>query len=308
MSFINYTIQSSDSLKLVCYKWEVENPKFAVQILHGMNEHMGRYDEFARFLTKNGIVVYGEDHRGFGKTANGVENIGHVSDKDGMNKIVEDTVLFHKHIKSENPNLPVVLLGHSLGSFLARMISVKYLEIADLYIFTGSGGDTGVKGRIGLLLASTLRLFGSEKRREFLNKVLFQEFNKSFKPAKTAFDSLTRDEKIVKKYMNDPFCTQTPSVQFFYDMANISFDVNKNKNIEKTDFEKPVLFVSGSMCPVGENSKGIKKVESIYKKIGVKDVQLLLYKDARHEILNETNRIEVYQDILSWTLSKLKIN
>jgi len=305
MSFKNFNFKSPRGTNIVGYKWENNNPKFTVQLVHGMNEHAGRYDEFAQFLVKNGGVVYANDHIGFGKTAGDISNVGHMADENGMEKAADDILVLNQIIKSENPNLKTIVLGHSLGSFLTRLAFIKTSEFSDLQIYTGTGADPEFKGRIGLFIVKFLKLFGNKKRSKFLNKILFDEFNKPFKPAKTPFDSLTRDEKIVEEYMNDPLCTQIPSVQFFYDMAKLSIFVNKKENILKTDLSKPVLFVSGSMCPVGDFSKGITKLYTNYKETGVNDVELKLYKDARHEILNEINRDEVYQDILDWINLKL---
>lgn len=305
MAFKNFNLKTSDGTVLVCYKWENKSPNFVVQIAHGMLDHSGRYDKFAQFLNKNGAVIYSEDHRGHGKTAGNLENIGHLADKDGMNKVADDILLLNDHIKSEYPDLPIVVVGQSLGSILLRLALIKDKDFADICIFTGAGADPGIKGRIGLFIISFLKLFGGKKRNKSLNNLLFNDFNKPFKPVKTPFDSLSRDEEVVKAYMNDPYCVHVPSVQFFYDMVKASIFVNKKSNILKTDLSKPILFVSGSMCAVGEFGKGITKLFENYKSYGVKDVELKLYKDGRHDILNEINREEIYNDILKWISNRI---
>lgn len=300
MAYKNFEITSKDNKKLVCYKWKAENPKAVVQIVHGMSEHAGRYDEFASFLTQNGILVYAEDHRGHGKTAGTIERVGHVADEDSMGKIMEDVVLLHKKIKEDNPNLPVYLLGHSMGSFISRMFSYTHPDLVDGFIYSATSAHPGAKGSLGVKLAAIVKAFGKRKRSKLFDTIAFGDFNKKYKPNRTKKDWLTRDNQVVDNYIKDEFCMQIFSAQFFYDLANVVIDINEETNIKNSNLDKPILFISGDMDPVGEYGVGFKKVVDTFKKYGATDVTTKLYEGGRHEMLKEINREEVYNDILSW--------
>lgn len=306
MKYKNYELTVSDGKKIVCYKWEVNNPKAIVQIVHGMSEHAARYDEFAQFLNENEISVYAEDHRGHGKTAVSVERVGHMADEDGMTKVMEDVVMLHKEIKENNPNIPVFILGHSMGSFISRMLSYNYPDIADGFIYSATSAHPGIKGTAGVKLAALIKAFGKRNRSKLFDSIAFGDFNKKYKPNKTKKDWLSRDEQVVADYINDEYCMQIFSAQFFYDLATATIDINEETNIKNSDLTKPILFISGDMDPVGEYGKGITKVVDKYKELGAGDVTFKLYEGGRHEMLNEINRKEVYSDVLNWIVSKLK--
>lgn len=306
MVYTNYELTASDNKKIVCYKWEVNNPVAIVQIVHGMSEHAGRYDEFAKFLNENNISVFAEDHRGHGKTAGLIERVGHMADEDGMTKVMEDVATLYKDIKAKHPNTPVFVLGHSMGSFISRLLAYSYPDIADGFIFSATSAHPGIKGTAGVKLAAFIKLFGKRNRSKLFDSIAFGDFNKKYKPNRTKKDWLSRDEKIVDDYINDDYCMQIFSAQFFYDLANITIDINEDTNIKNSDLTKPILFISGDMDPVGEYGNGITKVVDKFKELGAKEVTFNLYEGGRHEMLQETNRKEVYLDVLNWIKSKLK--
>jgi alpha-beta hydrolase superfamily lysophospholipase len=305
MAFKNFELTTNDNKEIVCYRWEIKNPKAIVQIVHGMSEHAARYDNFAMFLNSNNISVYANDHRGHGKTAGTIERVGHAADEDGLTKTMEDVAQLNNYIQKENKGIPIFVLGHSMGSFISRLLSYTYPDLAKGYIFSATSAHPGIKGTAGVKLAAFIKTFGKRKRSKFFDTVAFGDFNKKYKPNRTKKDWLTRDEKIVDEYINDKFCMQIFSAQFFYDLASITIDINNDNNIKKSDLSKPILFMSGDMDPVGEYGKGISKVVDKYKELGAKNVDFRLYDGGRHEMLNETNKDEVYADVLSWILSKL---
>jgi alpha-beta hydrolase superfamily lysophospholipase len=306
MAFKNYELTTSDNKQLVCYKWDIENPKAIVQIAHGMSEYSARYEAFAQFLNSNGIAVFAEDHRGHGKTAGSIGRVGHVADEDGMTKIMEDVVLLYKDIKKKYSKIPVFILGHSMGSFISRMLAYSYPEIYDGFIFSATSAHPGLKGTVGVKLAALIKSFGKRNRSKLFDSIAFGDFNKKYKPNRTQKDWLSRDEKVVDDYIKDKYCMQIFSAQFFYDLASVSIDINEDTNITNSDLTKPILFISGDMDPVGEYGKGITKVVNKFKELGASDVSFSLYEGGRHEMLQETNKSEVYKDVLTWILAKIK--
>lgn len=299
------TINSSNPVHV--NNWTCSNPRAIVHIIHGMSEHSARYEHFAKALNEVGCSVYSSDLRGHGKTAGSVENVGFFAEKNGWNLVVQDLVELTKEIKDKHPNLPVFILGHSMGSFFARNIAYQAPNLVDGYIFSGTLGHPGWKGILGKPLAKLSgAIRGKKKKSNFLQKTSFAGFNKRVENKRTEKDWLTRNEVIVDEYINDPFCMQIFSNQFFYDLATGVLNINKIGNIEKVNKDTPVLFVSGAMDPLGVYGKGPTEVYNKYQKVGVKDLEMEFFEGGRHEILNETNREEVYEVIINWLKEKIK--
>ncbi len=299
-----FSFKASDGTKIAAYRWLPEaksNIKAAVQIAHGMAEHAARYDRFAKELVKSGYAVYANDHRGHGKTAGALENVGYFADEKGWDKVVDDMRVLNGIIKKENPKVPIFLFGHSMGSFLSRQYSMLYGSDIKGLILSGTGGDPGLLGKIGLLLAKReAKRKGSKTRSPLLDKLSFGAFNKAFKPNRTNFDWLSRDNAEVDKYVADPYCGDVFTAGFFCDMLGGLAFINDSKNIARIPKELPVYLFSGSMDPVGANTKGVLQVFNSLVKAGIRDVTYKFYQDARHETLNETNRDEVFQDVIAW--------
>jgi alpha-beta hydrolase superfamily lysophospholipase len=299
----NFKFKSSDGTNIFVNKWSLEEdakPKGVIQIAHGMAEHSYRYSGFAQALTSDGFAVYANDHRGHGKTA-ASEDIGYFSDENGWNLVVEDMHTLTNIIKRENPNVPVFLLGHSMGSFLSRTYIQQYSKDTAGVILCGTGGDLGLLGNIGMLIAKReIKRIGKRARSKRMDKLSFGNFNKAFKPNRTNFDWLSRDNKEVDKYIKDPLCGEVFTAGFFYDMLGGLKELMKKENIEKIRKELPIYLISGEKDPVGKNTKGVLQAYESYNKAGIKDISYKFYTDARHEILNETNKEEVYKDIIIW--------
>ena len=286
-------------------KWTVDQPRAIVHIIHGMSEHIGRYDHFAKALNKAGYSAIGSDLRGHGKTAGSIENIGFFADQDGWNLVVQDAIQLTKEIKAENPNVPVFILGHSMGSFIARTLAFTDPDLVDGYLLSATIGHPGWKGIVGKPMSKLMgALFGKKKPSKFLADTSFAGFSKRIKDKRTNKDWLTRDPKIVDQYIADPFCMQIFSNQFFNDLAIGVLEISKKSNIEKVSKNTPVVFISGSMDPAGEYGKGPTEVFEKYKSANVENVDLHLFEGGRHEILNETNREEIYGFIVQWLNDK----
>ena len=301
MNYINDTFTTTDQKELVTYKWETEQPKALVLIVHGMSEHAARYDDFATYLSNQGILTYSLDLRGHGKTAGNLENVGQFAMQNGWKRVVQDIYEFGSKLQEINENLPFILLGHSMGSFLARNVAYQYPKLADGYIFSATAGHPGLIGVIGKSVANiNMKLAGKKKRSALMTKLTFGDFNKKYENPRTEKDWLTRDEKIVDQYINDPYCMQVFTTQFYTDLLHGILDVNDFSNLLKMDKTKPILLFAGDMDPVGNYGKGPIEVAEKLKRAGVQDVEVKIYPEGRHEMLNEINKDEVYKLITNW--------
>jgi alpha-beta hydrolase superfamily lysophospholipase len=299
-----FTFKTSDGIQIFTYRWvpdEASAVKGVVQIAHGMAEHAARYERFADALTKAGYAVYANDHRGHGKTAGSQDNLGYFADENGWEKVVEDMHTLTVIIKKENPNKPFFLFGHSMGSFLSRNYSMLYASELIGLILSGTGGDPGAIGKIGLFVAKMDAMFhGRKAKSEIMNKLSFGAFNSAFKPNRTDYDWLSRDNAEVDKYINDPLCGTVFTAGFFCDMLGGLDFINNKENIGKIPKNLPIYLFSGAKDPVGANTKGVNQVYNSLKNAGIGDLTLKFYEDGRHESLNEINRDEVFRDVIAW--------
>lgn len=304
--FSNSIFTSFDRKKITLYDWKVEHPKLQVHIIHGMSEHSGRYNHFANWLNSKGIRVVCSDLRGHGKTAGEIKNVGFFDDNDGWNKVVKDLKLINDKIKEEY-SIPLIIIGHSLGSLLGRSLAINYQNSADAFIFSATSDHPGLKGFIGKPLAKLCSLLlGKKKQSKLLDFLTHGDFNKKIKNNKTKKDWLSRDNSVVENYMNDPYCMQIFSNQFFTDLAYGVIEVNKRKEISKMNINSPILLLSGQMDPVGNYGKGVINISEKFKKENIKNVTVKLFDEGRHEMLNETNKTEVYNYIYNWLINITK--
>lgn len=303
-----FTFESKGNVKIFVRKWMPEDntPKAVFQIAHGMAEHSIRYKEFVEFLTNLGYVVYAHDHRGHGKTAGLPEDVGNFALENGWELVVEDIYNLAKKIKDENPNLKHFILGHSMGSFITRTLLTKYDIKFDGAIISGTNFKRGFIVNSGKFLGKIQgAIKGKTKPSKLLDKMSFGSYNKPFKPIKTQFDWLSRDYDRNKDYVDDPYCGVVMSNRFFVDMLTLIGYANNFENMNKVPKDLPIFIFSGAMDPVGEFGKEVEAVYNKYKTLGVKDIKLKLYEGGRHEMLNETNRQEVYNDITTWIEERL---
>lgn len=304
MKSSEFSLIMRDGYKIRMYKWEPDDDKDiigAVQLVHGSCEHSKRYADFANFLTNNGYIVYSSDLRGHGLSATNEEDLGYFGEKNGWSNLIEDLDEVTKFIKKEHPNLKVFMLGHSMGSFLARHYAILYGENINGLIATGTAHNPRFILKFGRFLAERdIKKNGGKHRNELLNKMSYDSFNNQFKPTKTNKDWLSRDEKIVDKYIEDNLCGFVFTSAAFRDMFLGLLFITDSSNIKNTPKDLPILLLSGANDPVGNNGKMVKKAYEEYKKCGIENIQMKLYDSMRHEILNEIEKEKVYKDILSW--------
>lgn len=310
MKCTNFTFKGEEGLDIYTYKWEDENikkPKAVIQIAHGMAETAQRYETFAKVLTKNGYIVYINDHRGHGKTAKIIENVGHLAEKEGFRCLVEDMYTLTNIIKKENEDLPIYLFGHSMGSFASQRYIMDYSNNLSGLILCGSNGKQGIILNLAhLIINHEIKKYGRRFKSNKINNLIFGgEIIR--RNEKTKFDWLSRDKEQVEKYINDPFCGVVCSCGFFYDLVQGLKEIEDKENLKKVPLDIPIYIISGDKDPIGKNGKGVLKLRDRYIKLGVKDVTCKLYKDGRHELLNEINREEVFEDIICWLNNKIEI-
>ncbi len=279
-----------------------------VQISHGIGDHSERYRDFMSFLAGQGYLVAANDHLGHGKSIASEEEKGFFAEEDGWNYVVEDMKLLHDRMKEEYPDLPYILFGHSMGSFLSRTYVIRFPEDLDALILSGTGQQSALLVKAGLFLANReVKKKGPRASGALLNKIAFGSYLKKIPDAKTAFDWLTRDEEIVQKYVEDPLCGFVAAASLYRDMMwGIRF-ISQEENLARMKKELPVFFVSGDGDPVGDYGAGVDKAAELFRKAGMQDISIQLYSGGRHEMLNELNRREVYEDILSWIREKVHL-
>ncbi len=296
------TFQSTDQLSIHYHQWLPDTPpKGTVQIAHGLAEHAARYKRFAEVLTRAGYAVYANDHRGHGQSAGSLEKVGYFESTPFWNAALLDMQQLTAIIQKEHTNLPVFLMGHSMGSLLTRAYISKWGNQLKGAIVCATGGDPGMLGKIGGVIAKlTAMINGKTERSDFLNKLSFGKFNDAFQPTRTEFDWLSRDEAEVDKYISDPYCGGTFTAGFWIDLLKGVTQINNSSTYQATPKDLPIILLAGDKDPVGDMAKGVQQVHGAYKKVNMKDLQCTIYTDARHELLNETNRADVMQDIINW--------
>lgn len=301
------TLICKDSHTLYYHVWEPKEEAVAIlHIQHGMAEHSARYDDFAQFLNSKKIKVYAQDHRGHGYTGD-KEVLGFFAEKNGWDTVLSDAKELSIKIKEENPNIPLILMGHSMGSFIARCLTSYNPDLYKASIFMGTAPSAGIKGIIGKKFAkSRIKKLGSHFIDKTLNNMTFAAYNNKFDPNGSPFQWLSRDEDQVKKYEEDPWCGFVCSSSFYYDIIDGIQRSNNLKLIKNIDKSYPILLISGSMDPVGNFGKGIQRVKKLYEKAGLTSVDMNLINDGRHEVLNETDKQNTYDYLYSWISDKIK--
>ena len=278
-----FTYPAKDGLEIVSYRWDpASQPRGAVQLTHGMGEHVLRYSALAGALAKGGLVVYGQDHRGHGATARSADELGQLG-PDGWTRLVEDIDLLVSRVRDEQPGLPLVLLGHSMGSFAVQQYLLDHNDRVDAVVLTG-----------------TTALDLLEPALDLDKPIDLAAFNAAFEPARTEFDWLSRDEEIVDAYIADPRCgfgIDTDAAKDMFAGARRMADPGQVAAIRP---DLPVYIAAGELDPVNANLALLNVLVGRYRAAGLTDVTLRTYPGARHEILNETNRDEVVASVLDW--------
>lgn len=278
-----------------------------LQIVHGMVEYVDRYDDFARFLGAQGIVVVGDDHLGHGDSVASQEDWGYLGD-NGFECIVNDVRKIQKQFKKRFPGVPYYILGHSMGSFLTRYFLIKYGREVDGAIIMGTGYYSVPIAVFGKVLTQAVAAVkGWRYRSALVNKLAFGSYNKGFAPARTDFDWLSRDEATVDAYVGEPRCQFIFTLNAYHEMFKGLEFIAKKSNLKKMPKQLPVLFVSGGEDPVGNSGQGVQKAYDMFVLAGMDNMDITFYEGARHEILNETNRQEVYDDLYDWLNKEISL-
>lgn len=304
-----YRLRLRDGKDMHVYVWQSEHlaAKAVIQIAHGMAEHALRYDPFSKWLTEHGFIVYANDHRGHGKTYQSEKEKGFFATDDGFQIVVNDLADLTKDIKVKHPDLPIFLLGHSMGSFLVRRLIQLQGEMYTGVILSGTSDDQKLLGKLGLLVAKLeKKMRGPYAKSRLMNYLIFGGYNKNFPSPRTDFDFLSRDAASVDAYIADKNCGFICTTSFYVDLLSGLQLIHRQSEMMKTPKDLPIFFIAGDKDPVGNNGKGVQNVYEQYVNLGFRNVFLKLYEGGRHEMLNETNRQEVYEDITNWLDSIMK--
>ena len=281
-------------------------PRAVVQIAHGIAEHIDRYRPFMEFLADNGFVAAGNDHLGHGKSIRVPEEQGFFAEKDGWWRVVDNMDKLHDIMSKEYPELPYVLFGHSMGSFLTRTYLIKHPDKYDGVILSGTGHQSPALVLGGNAAATVMaKLNGAMGDGAKLDSLAFGTYLNKIENPRTKFDWLSRDAEQVDKYIADPLCGFVGKIGLYRDMMQGIKFITDKKNIAQMNKEKPVYFMSGDGDPVGDYGKGVERAYKAFCDAGLHDVFMRLYPGGRHEMLNETNKEQVYQDILNWLNEKI---
>lgn len=299
-----FSIKSSDGIhtlqgKIYLPEGEI---KGIFHLVHGMTEHIERYDHIFSALAEDGFIAAGFDNLGHGRTANDDSELGFIASSDGWQRLIEDAGNFGRKLKEIYPDKPLYLMGHSMGSFIARLAAEQYPALYEKLIFCGTAGKNPL-AKAGLLLTKVIKKLKGEKHiSKLCNNMAFGSYNKKFS-GDTPYEWLTRDREVIKKYSADKFCTFKFTVSALYDLITLIDKCNRKawfKNISKT---APVLLIAGEADPVGNYGKGVQQVYENLRKEDCKAF-LKLYKAARHEIHNDFCKEEVISDILRFLKSE----
>lgn len=277
----------------------VGNVRGIVQIAHGMAEHGERYARFARELVEHGWSVWADDHRGHGRTAKDEASLGHFADEDGWARVIADLRRIAAAARKEHPGVPLVLLGHSMGSFLAQSLVLRHPQEIDALILSGSSAGGGALVGLGKQIAKLERLrSGKRGKSALLTKLSFGQYNSGFE-GRTEFDWLSRDPIEVDKYVADPKCGFRVTNQAWIDLLGALEELGHG-DWSRLPREMPILVFSGERDPVGDRAKGVRRLLATLRGAGLAKVADKLYPEGRHEMLNEINRDEVFADVIRW--------
>lgn len=276
-----------------------------VQISHGMCEYFSRYTVFAKYLCSLGFIVCGNDHIGHGASAPRSTELGFFAVRDGWNYLVRDMEQLTDIMRTRCPDLPYFVLGHSMGSLISRLYLTEYGDKLAGCILCGTAGPNPF-AKTGVRMANSVaHSKGMTFRSAFLSNMAFKSYNRRIDHPHSPFDWLTRDENVVQMYQSDAKCNFVFTAAGFRDLFTLVERANNPRCFKHTPHALPILLISGDRDPVGGYGEGVRRVARLYQAAGQKDLDVIFYKDGRHEILNETNRLDVFGDISRWLETRL---
>ena len=294
--------------KIHSIRWvpEHDKPVCVLQIIHGMTEHIDRYDGFAQYMAGKGILVVGDDHLGHGKSVRPGEPYGYFCKEDAATVLVRDEHRLKKMTQEQYQGVPYIILGHSMGSFIARNYLIRYGSGIDGAVIMGTGMQSKIQLAAARALAGIQILFcGPKHVSKLIDKLAFGMFNKRIEAPKTPSDWLCSNEESVKRYRQDPMCNFTFTANGFQTLMKLIWNLHDVEKLKKMPRQLPVFFVAGEEDPVGDYGRAVKQVYESFLQLGMERVQMKLYPGDRHEILHETDRAEVYADIYRWILQSV---
>jgi len=291
-------LEAEDGHRIHLQSWASgDAPRGVIQMLHGLGEHIGRYERFAEAALGRGYIVYGHDHRGHGRSEG---ERGYFADENGWHKVIEDVRIVNDHIRETHTTQPIIMLAHSMGSFIAETFAMHYGGRLQALLLSGSSWPLRIQTIPGRLLAKleSLRV-GKRGNSALVNALGFSAFNRPFRPIRTEMDWLSRDETEVDRYIADPLCGGPFTCGLWLDFLGGLYDLGSDHALTRIPSDLPILITGGSADPVG-GEKGMTRLAMHYMQTLHQRVKLKIYPDGRHEMLNETNRDEVTGDWLEW--------
>lgn len=304
-----FTFDSRDGqskIHAVC--WIPEGKVICIlQIVHGMAEYIERYEEMAQYFAGKGILVTGNDHLGHGKSVTEKGTYGYFCDQDPATVVVRDVHRLKKMTQEDYPGVPYVILGHSMGSFILRNYLFRYGTGIQGAIICGTGSQPAALVKFSKAFAVLQGLILGQKHvARLIDKLAFGNYNQRIADPKTAFDWLCRDEKVVDAYIKDSLCGFTFTVNGFRTLFTLLDRLNKEENLRHMPKELPVFFIAGDKDPVGNYGEGVKKAYESFVKIGMERLTLKLYPEDRHELLNELDKYQVFENLYPWIVDRVK--
>lgn len=284
-----------------------KEPVAVVQIIHGMAEYIERYEEFARFLTEKGFVVTGEDHLGHGKSVGKDGTYGYFCEEDPASVVVEDVHRLRKYTQKEYKDLPYFMIGHSMGSYILRNYLSRYGEGLSGAVIMGTGSmPTWMLMANWLMTEIGTWIFGSKKEAKLIDTIIFGSYNQRILQPETNVDWLSKNQESNQKYIKDKLCGFIFTMNGFRTLGTFVWRAQDKKRISKIPKQLPILMVAGKEDPVGNYGEGVTNAYNTLKSAGITDIKMKLYENDRHELVNETDREDIYEDIYGWIHKILK--
>lgn len=303
----HFHLSSLDNHRIFVRRWRSDAstpPRAIIHILHGMAEHSQRYAPLAAHLVDQGYVVFAHDHRGHGYSIPAGGLLGHFADHDGWHRVVADAHKVNEYLRHEYPGVPIVMIGHSMGSFITQSYLLRYGKTVDAVVLSGSAMSNRMGVRSARMLAHLEKLrSGPKGRSPLIDRATFGQYNRQItRQPRTGADWLSRDPAEVDKYVDDPLCGFLCTNQLWLDLTDGLEQIVNLRHAHALHPDIPFLLLSGKSDPLSDDPRqhGIERLAEHWRNAGLHHVDLKLYPNARHEIFNETNRQEVFEDLLNW--------
>ena len=300
-----FIFTAPDDQQIYCHRWPVDSPRGIVQLVHGGAEHAGRYQALAMALNERGYTVYAEDHRGHGRTGEINTKLGDMGEANAFERVCDDVLALGRRAKTENPELPLIIIGHSLGSLITQRLLLQHSDEYAAAVLSGSPDITAIAAGAELVHDEVERV-GRDQVSEVLDAATVDNFASAIADSKTPFDWLSRDEEQVRLYAEDPWCGYALCAGVWQDLIAAMLVTTEVPAVSATlRRDLPIYILSGSDDPVHDEWRAIDRLENNYRDCGLQDVTVKNYPGGRHEMFNETNREQVVDELLEWLETKL---